>query len=167
MRAWQTPQGVLYLADKRRALTDTQAPPRPSEQHVWVDGQGWVPDLAGARVKAQTLIDEKAEEVRLRYITPGAGQAGTYLIKERQAEEYARGGYGSPVPAMVQAEVDATGLTPQQACALILGQRDVWLAKAADIERERRKGKVLVEAANTLIAIRNRLALALRALDAL
>lgn len=167
MRAFQTPELTLYYAPSKLHQSDNLAPPRPSQDHEWVDGTGWVLDLSEVQLRANQEIDSKAEEVRLRYITPGSGQAGTYLIKERQAQEYRDGGYGSPVPIMVQAEMDATGLSGEQAADLILGQRDFWLVKAADIERERRTGKVAVDAAQTPAAVATAKASAIAALHSL
>jgi hypothetical protein len=166
MKAWQTPRGTLYYGE-RLSRDDERAPSRPSQDYVWTNGEGWTLDLSAVQLRANAEIDTKAEEVRLRYITPGAGQAGTYLIKERQAQAYRDTGYGSPVPLMVQAEVDATRLDSQQAADLILGQRDFWLVKAADIERERRKGKIAVDASESLRAISDARDAAIAALHAL
>ena len=111
------------------------------------DGPAVVPPtFAEKRLAAVKQINDFAEQVRLKYITPGAGQAATYLIKERQAEAFKAAGYTGDVPAMVQSEVDANpGMTAQEACDLILAQRDLWEAKAAQIETERRKGVVALE----------------------
>jgi hypothetical protein len=105
-----------------------------------------VTTFAERRLAACAVVDSIAETVRLRYITPGAGQAATYLIKERQAEDFKAAGYTGTVPGMVQVEADATGSTAQQACDSILAQRDAWVAKAAQIEGARRSGKVSIDA---------------------
>lgn len=108
-----------------------------------------VPTLDELRARAATVVDGMAEQVRLRYITGGAGQAGTYIEKAAQADRFQAAGYpASAVPPMVQAEADATGQTPQQACDSILATRDVWVnQKGPAIERERRRGKVNIDAA--------------------
>jgi hypothetical protein len=98
------------------------------------------------RARGVLFVNQSAEEARLRYITPGAGQAATYLIKERQAEAFKAAGYTGDVPGMVTAEVAATGMTAQQAADFILLQRDFWVTKAADIERVRRMGSVSIDA---------------------
>ncbi len=113
---------------------------------AWQAAAPAAPSFAEQLDGAHRAIDAKAEEVRLRYITPGAGQAATYLVKERQAEEFRAAGYAGAVPAMVQAEVSATGASAQAACDLILGQRDAWIAKAAQIEEVRRRRKVALDA---------------------
>ena len=123
--------------------------------------------LEQLRATAGMRIDERAERVRLRYITPGAGQAATYLIKERQAEAFRAAGYTGDVPAMIQAEVDATGSTAQAAADLILAQRDAWIGKAAQIELERRRGKIATEAAADEGELEIALKQALDALEAL
>lgn len=106
------------------------------------------PSLAELRAVAAVQVDAKAELVRLRYIAPGAGQAGTYIEKAKQADNFKAAGYpAASVPPMVQAEADATGQTPQQACDVILATREGWLVKGAQIERERRRGKVQLDAA--------------------
>jgi hypothetical protein len=89
------------------------------------------------------------------------------LAKERQADTFKAANYIGTVPGLVQAEADATGLTPQQACDSILTTRDQWLVKAAQIERERRKGKINVQAAITINAVTTALNTALTALDIL
>lgn len=97
----------------------------------------------------KTRIDQKAGEVRLRYITDTPGQQGVYLVKERQAEEFKKLLYVGIPPALIKAEVDATGKTAQRATDDILALRDAWVAKAAQIEMERLKGKRLVDASAT------------------
>ena len=106
------------------------------------------PTLDELRAAAGAAVDSRAENVRLRYITGGAGQASTYIEKASQADSFKAAGYpAGAVPPMVQAEADATGQTPQQAADLILATRDAWLVKGAQIERERRRGKVDIDAA--------------------
>jgi hypothetical protein len=124
-------------------------------------------ELPSSRATAAAAIDAKAEAVRLRYITGGAGQASTYLVKERQAEEFRAAAYAGEVPLMIAAEVEATGLTAQQAADLILAQRDFWMVKGADIERERRRGKVNVDAAVSAAAADAAAGAAIAALDLL
>ena len=126
------------------------------------------PTLDEVRAIATTKIDAKAESVRLRYITGGAGQAGTYIEKAAQAESFRTAGYpAAAVPPMVQAEADATGQAPQQACDVILATRDAWLVKGADIERERRRGKVGIDAAADEAGVAVARDAAIAALDAL
>lgn len=87
-------------------------------------------------------IDSIAEQVRLKYITPGAGQAATYITKQMQAEKYKAAGYAGPVPSFVQAEADSLGATPQEGADYILAAAALWEAKGAEIERVRRVWKL-------------------------
>lgn len=125
------------------------------------------PPLAEQKVSAEREIDEKAGEVRKRYITSVAGQEATYLVKERQAEAFKAALYVGTVPGLVQAEVDATGQAAQQACDAILAERDGWLLKAAQVEKARRAGKVAVGKALDGASVKASLAAALAELDAL
>lgn len=104
----------------------------------------------GARAAAVLAIDGAAETARLRYITPGAGQALTYLEKERDARAYAAAGYPSGSLAQypwVDAERQATGQTGREAADTIIATADAWRAKGAEIDGARRAGKLAVEAA--------------------
>lgn len=105
------------------------------------------PTLAEVQTAAAAAIDAEAGKARARHITIAPGQEATYLIKAQQAREYRTAGYTGPVPALVQAEMDATGETAQVACDRILAEEVAWIAKAAAIESARRRGKVAVGAA--------------------
>lgn|SRR5574337_31262 len=100
--------------------------------------------VADARQKAHIAIDAAAGDARARYITIAPGQEATYLIKGQQARDFQAGGYTGEVPAMVQAEAEATGESAQAACARIVAEEAAWLAKAAMIESARRRGKLSV-----------------------
>jgi hypothetical protein len=126
--------------------------------------------LADAKRKASAAIDQAAEAARLRYLTAGAGQALTYLEKERDARAYAAAGYPSTQLAsylFVDAERRATGQTGRQAADAIIATADAWRAKAAAIDHERRKGKLAVEAAADAAAVEAARAAALAALAGL
>lgn len=77
------------------------------------------------------------------------GQEGTYLLKAQRAREFSAKNYQGPVPTLIQAEVDATGATAQQACTDILAQEAAWEYKTGQIETARRVGKERVKAATT------------------
>lgn len=111
------------------------------------------PPLDQVRAAALAAIDAAAGAARARYITIAPGQEATYLIKAQQARDYRAAGYTGPVPALVQAEADATGETPAAACDSILAEEAVWVAKAALIESARRRGKVAVGAAADAAAV--------------
>lgn len=109
--------------------------------------------LAAARVAALAAIDGAAEAARLRNITPGGGQAMTYLRKEAQARAYVTAGYTGSVPALVQAKANAAGITVQHAADLIIATADAWEALAAQIEEAREGGKAAVGAAADVAAV--------------
>lgn len=111
------------------------------------------PSLSEAVVAALSAIDAGAGAARARYITIAPGQEATYLLKAAQATAYAAGGYSGIVPGLVQAEVDATGATPQLACDAILAQQAAWETIAARIESARRRGKVAAGNAPDLAAV--------------
>jgi len=123
--------------------------------------------LADAKARACAAIDSAAEAARDRYITPGAGQAMTYLRKEAQARAFAAAGYAGTVPALVQAKAAASGLTARQAADLIVATADAWEAKAAQIEQAREAGKGAVSAAVDTAAVTSAREAGLEALGAL
>ena len=105
--------------------------------------------FAQLKVDAANAIDNAAGEARTKYITIAPGQEGTYLLKAQRARELSAKNYQGPVPILIQAEMDATGATAQQACADILAQEAAWEYKAGQIETARRVGKERVKAATT------------------
>lgn len=121
--------------------------------------------LISDRAQACAEIDAIAEQVRLRYITPGAGQSATYITKQMQAAAYRDAGYAGPVPAFVQAEADSLGVTPQEGAGYILAAAAMWEVKGAEIERIRRVWKLWME--NHSTNIRADLVLARTELEAL
>lgn len=127
------------------------------------------PEKTGAELMADSMreIDAKAGSVRTRFVTSTAGQEATYLIKERQAREYAAGGYSGDVPAMVAAKAAASGLSAQQAADLIITTADAWILLAAAIEQVREGGKAAVAAAGNDPAVVAARDAALAALDAI
>ncbi|HEX7927068.1 MAG TPA: hypothetical protein VF678_05705 [bacterium] len=123
------------------------------------DGQQVVPcdppavPVEDARAAALLAIDAEAERARLRYITPGAGQAMTYLMKAQQAQAYKDADYTGTVPPLVQAAATGRGLSAQQAADLILATQAAWETVGAAIEQARESGKAAVTAAGTSEAI--------------
>lgn len=111
------------------------------------------PPLADVLASALTAIDTAAGAARSRYITTVPGQEATYLIKAQQARDYQAAGHTGNVPSLVQAEADATGETPQLACGRILAEEAAWVAKAAQIETARRRGKIAAQAAADIPAV--------------
>lgn len=111
------------------------------------------PLLADVLAASLAAIDTAAGAARSRYITTVPGQEATYLIKAQQARDYQAAGHTGTVPSLVQAEADATGETPQLACGRILAEEAAWIAKAAQIETARRRGKIAAQAAADVPAV--------------
>lgn len=114
-------------------------------------------------------IDNFAGELRSKYISTIPGQAEVYQEKYDQAVDHAANAYPADLTdyPLIQAEVDATSLTAQQATDAILAARTNWLTSMAAIETERRKGKVNIDAATDLASIESAFNVALAALQAL
>ena len=108
------------------------------------------PPLERVRAEAMDAVDSTAESARLRYLTPGSGQALTYLAKERDAAAYRDAGYPTAQLAnfpWIDAERKVLGQTGRKAADLILTTAEAWRSKGVQIEQVRRKGKLAVEAA--------------------
>lgn len=109
--------------------------------------------LPEIRARAAADIDAAAGAARARYITIAPGQEATYLLKAQQARDFQAAGHAGPVPSLVQAEADATGETAEAACERIRAEEAAWVAKAAQIEAVRRRGKIQVAAAADVAAV--------------
>jgi hypothetical protein len=82
-------------------------------------------NFALVRAYAHALIDGAAEAARLQFITPGAGQAISYLEKRREAEAFlADAGASTPI---ISAEAVAVGKTREQVVAEVIAMRDLWI----------------------------------------
>lgn len=106
-------------------------------------------DQVKAAISAR--IDDAAEACRARFITPGAGQAMTYLRKEFEARMVVSGD-ASNCPFLT-AEAAAIGTTVPALAAIVVAAANAWAATGAAIEAARRKAKLDVEGANNLAAI--------------
>lgn len=105
-------------------------------------------DLAALRAAALETIDLEAEAARLRFISPGAGMAATYLLKGEQAASYINDGYQGPVPPFVEAEARATGRPPAECADEIHALASQWRdVLAPAIEGARRAGKIAIDGA--------------------
>jgi len=108
-------------------------------------------DMNDVKANGRYQIDYAAEMTRLRYITNGAGQAMVYQEKAIEAAAYAGAGYPADLTSypFIQAEVNASGLSAQEAADAIIAIRTSWIAVSAQIEEVRLGAKVLVNAATT------------------
>lgn len=130
--------------------------PEDARQVYDFDAPSWLPilsDLSDIKASLKARIDAAAETERLKYITPGAGQAMTYQQKAAEAEEcLARSG---PQPAdfpLLAAEIGITGTTLTDVATIINGQYQAWRLIGAAIEAARLGGKAAIEAAGTAAA---------------
>lgn len=132
-----------------------------------VDHADWA-GLAELRAHARAVIDAEAETARLRYVTPGAGQAMTYQDKRAQATAFQSAGEPedlTPYP-FIAAEAEALSMSPSAAAQAILDTSALWLLVGAQIEGARMGGKRAAAEATTraeIIAAQQAAVAALRA----
>lgn len=88
-----------------------------------------------------SLIDEKAEQTRLKFLTAGAGQSMTY--DQKYAEALAGGG------TMIDSEALALDMSVSDVIDSVLAARAAWIEKGAEIESERLKAKKQIRQAST------------------
>lgn len=121
------------------------------------DGEGFLPpvaaeqDLEAVKALLKGSIDAQAEVERLRYITPGAGQAMTYAQKAEEArlclaandpdaEEY----------PLLAAEIGITANTLLGVAQIVAAANAQWLQIGAAIEAARLATKKAISEAETL-----------------
>src|SRR5690625_2137288 len=115
-------------------------------------------DLEALREAARRRIDAEAETLRQRHVTPGTGQAMTYMAKEAQAR--ACMAEESPEPSAYPLLAATVGIerhpetgevaeSVQDVAAIVLAILDQWMQAAAAIERARIGAKQAVEDAAT------------------
>lgn len=115
-------------------------------------------DLPTLKAHAKRRIDAEAETLRQRHVTPGSGQAMTYLAKEQQAR--ACMAEESPEPSAYPLLAATVGIerhpetgevaeSVQEVAAIVLAILDQWMQAAAAIERARLSAKQAVDDATT------------------
>lgn len=87
------------------------------------------------------IVDDAAENARLKHLPPGSGQAMTYEVKHQEA--LAGGG------PMISAEAEALGMTVQEVIDSVLVARQQWQTLGAQIEAMRLKAKKAIREAQT------------------
>lgn len=145
--------------------------PRPSLQHrinrvlgVWEDTRS----VADAIASALNRVDQIAGQARLRYITSVPGQAETYAKKEEQARAWASAAFWGAAPSFIAAEAAALGVSAQSVAEEVISLADFWAnVKGPQIEATRRKWKVSIEAATTVLQVDQMVESAKAELDAL
>lgn len=125
--------------------------------------------LSEIKSNAKKEIDETAEIVRLKFITGGAGQAMAYQEKGEEAADYVAASYPADLSSypFIQAEINATGKTKEQAADDIIAQKSAWITAGAAIEEERLKGKKAITDAADETAVNSQRDIATAALEAL
>ncbi|PCG08681.1 hypothetical protein COA17_11025 [Sphingomonas ginsenosidimutans] len=117
---------------------------------VLIDGV-WVDDLPALRARAVIAIDAAAEAARMRFLTPGQGQAMTYQRKEAEARAWL---VDNDVEApFLAAEAAARGMTIAALAAEVVALADRWAVVGSTIEGLRMGAKAAVTAAGTRAAI--------------
>lgn len=125
------------------------------------------------------IIDDKAEEMRKKYLTSAPLQGATYLSKEADAKAYKTAGYPTPFDEYtyqyVWAEMAANGdATAQIAADRIIAEAEAYntgtalvKGKGPLIEKERRAAKIAINAAATVTDVNTAISAGISALDAL
>lgn len=112
------------------------------------------PDLATVKAGAKAHIDEAAERARLKYITPGAGQAMTYAEKATQARECLAA--TDPLEAdypLLAAEIGITAASLVDVAAVVVAAHSAWIGIGAQIEGARLQAKAAIDAAEDVSAV--------------
>lgn len=111
--------------------------------------------LSTVKQRAKSEVDRSAEAERMKYITPGQGQAMTYQQKVEEAKAYqaATNPKASDYP-MLSAEVGITAPTLKQVVEVVLAAFLQWQIIGAEIEGIRLKAKKDIEEAKDEAAVR-------------
>ena len=113
-------------------------------------------DLDQLKDDASRLIDNQAEQTRLKFVTPGAAQAGVYNLKYQEAKNFLTT-YNAITAAsanpsewlFLSADAAAYAGTLYQAAQIIHETGTAWIAFAASIEQLRLTAKRAVSLAVT------------------
>jgi len=119
----------------------------PDGRPVLVDPP--LPPIADIKAAALAAIDAAAGTARSRHITVAPGQEATYQAKVAEAESYiAAGRPADATPySILSAEAAVRGISVSAMADMVIAMRDQWTAMAAQIEAQRIKGKLAVDAA--------------------
>lgn len=110
-----------------------------------------VHDLGEYRTSVKATVDADAEASRNRVITPGSGQAMTYLRKAEAARVFLAGGLTSgPQYDRIDDEAERLGVTMEQAASSIVAIADGWEAMDRMVDKVRLDTKKAIDLATTL-----------------
>lgn len=115
----------------------------------------WSYDLIAtddSKAASCAVIDFQAEQIRAGIITPGSGQAMTYLRKEAEARAWLAD--NTATAPFVEAEATVTGRTIAEVAQIIVSQADAWLIIGPRIEATRIAAKRAVSQASTVAEMR-------------
>lgn len=110
------------------------------------------PPLAAYKAAMLARIDQEAEAFRLRFITPGSGQAMVYMVKEAEARAL-RADAAAAAPH-IESEAAARGLPSAGVAQIVIDMADTWRGLSAAIEGRRIGAKLAIEAAATVAGVR-------------
>ncbi|MBY9062295.1 hypothetical protein K7957_05045 [Sphingomonas yunnanensis] len=105
-------------------------------------------DLVALRVAMAARVDQEAEALRMRYLTPGAGQAMTYTRKEAEARAWTVD--STAATPFLSAEATARGISLAQLAPEVIAQADAWVPLGAAIEAVRMGTKAAIMRAGSL-----------------
>ena len=118
------------------------------------------PTLEQAKDRTRDRLESKAEQKRLEYITPGVGQAMTYLEKRDQAEEVIAQGedvanamsYEEAREAFptLAATIGVDAPTLWEVAQLVMQKAHIWANKSFEIEILRANAKKKINEAGTV-----------------
>ncbi|NKW80487.1 hypothetical protein HGG72_09250 [Ochrobactrum pecoris] len=126
----------------------------------WVDGVLIVSEpssthLDDLKTELRATIDQAAEQERLRYITPGTGQAMTYQQKVTEAQAFkAAVNPQASHYTMLSSEVGITAETLDEVANIVLAAFAQWQQIGAMIESIRLGAKRDIDAADDEVAAR-------------
>lgn len=174
-----------YTTGVQHGLFDNKDRFLSSSDETWAEGEAIItalpaliaakeareyvaPSLEEAKATGKSEIDSMAGTVRSKYITVAPGQEMTYLEKSDQATDFVAAGYPADTSSypFIQAEMDATGQTKEQAADGILAQKSAWITVGSAIEEHRLYGKAQVDVAVNLAEVDTAVANATALLDA-
>ena len=136
-------QTVMIVESMGNVSNDYTEIVPPSKNHIWSEVESnWVIDLILVRKAGEIEIDNTAEMIRNSVITPGSGQMGAYLQKEKEARELLNDeNVVAEKYPFINAEVGITGDDIVSVAKVIVSNADAWWMVGAMIEQCRLQGK--------------------------
>lgn len=111
-------------------------------------------DLERPRADAIQRIDENAEHARSAYLTPGAGQAEVYRLKEAEAQAFLDPDEKRDTYDFLEAEARLTGETVQEVAMRVCARAKLCREALVRIETLRLAAKAAAKSARNPAEIR-------------